>query len=390
MFSTLSNTTVKTSKKAEILGPLGIYTKSQSNPSISDFQQSQIKRLEKFVLQEISSKLLPKERVRNCLRHRITKDSGVKVFFNPVRDKAHYGNLVRCGSVWNCPVCSAQISEKRKIELKKAIDNYRNKGGHVYLLTLTNRHNYGDNLSALLDGQKKALAYFWGDRKTKEKFKALGKFGHIIATEITYGDNGWHPHYHILLFMSKALDFSSFREFFGSAWLHCCKKSGLKSPTIEHGLDIRDGSYADNYVSKWGLEDELTKGHTKKGKEGGLTPFDLLRQSVENPEYEKLFQQFAISFKGKRQLMWSRGLKAALGIFEQSDEELAEETENTSVELRELAIEIWHLITKYSKRAEFLECIEHDYFNHTETANALVMRLAAFEVGELTSYQDIA
>lgn len=83
-----------------------IYTKSQSSRSTSDFQQSQIKRLEKFVLQEISSKLLPKERVRYCLRHRITKDSGVKVFFNPVRDKAHYGNLVRCGSAVavNCVV----------------------------------------------------------------------------------------------------------------------------------------------------------------------------------------------------------------------------------------------------------------------------------------------
>ena len=146
---------------------LGIYTKSQSSRSTGDFQQSQIKRLEKFVLQEISSKLLPKERVRYCLRHRITKDSGVKVFFNPVRDKAHYGNLVRCGSVWNCPVCSAQISEKRKVELKKAIENYRKKGGFVYLLTLTNRHNYGDNLAALLDGQKKALAFFGAIEKLK-------------------------------------------------------------------------------------------------------------------------------------------------------------------------------------------------------------------------------
>ena len=369
------------------ISALGSITKSQSNRSTSDFQQQQIKRLEKFVLQEISAKLLSKERVRLCLRRRISKDVGVKVFFNPVREKAHYGNLVRCGSIWVCPVCSAQISEKRKIELKKAIDNYRKEGGHVYLLTLTNRHNYGDNLTALLDGQRKALKYFWGDRNTKEKLKQLGKFGHIIATEVTYGVNGWHPHYHILLFMSKPLDFASFRDFFGAAWVHCCAKSGLKSPTLEHGLDIRDGSYADKYVSKWGLEDEMTKGHIKKGKVDGLTPFDLLRQSVENPEYEKLFQQFAVCFKGKRQLFWSRGLKSALGIFEQSDEELAEETEQTSVELRELVIEIWHLITQYSKRAEFLECIEYDYFNHTEKANALIMRLAQFESQKLAESQ---
>jgi hypothetical protein len=43
---------------------LGIYTKSQSSRSTGDFQQSQIKRLERFILQEISSRLLPKERVK--------------------------------------------------------------------------------------------------------------------------------------------------------------------------------------------------------------------------------------------------------------------------------------------------------------------------------------
>lgn len=33
-----------------------------------------------------------------------------------------------------------------------------------------------------------------------------------------------------------------------------------------HGCDLREGKYADHYVSKWGLEDEVTKGHTKKAK----------------------------------------------------------------------------------------------------------------------------
>lgn len=377
----------KFNQKSEFLGSI---TKSHSNRSLTDFQQSQIKRLERFILQEISSRLLPKERVKTCLRHRITKDSGVKVFFNPVRDKAHYGNLVRCGSVWHCPVCSAQIAEKRRKELKLAIDNWNKKGKKVYLLTLTNRHYFGMNLDILLEGQKNALKIFWGGRSGRDLFNSIGKFGHIIATEVTYGENGWHPHFHILLFLNNSVNIKDCRLAISKVWQKACVSKGLPEPSLDYGVDLRGGDKAYDYVSKWGLEDEMTKGHTKKGKEGGLTPFDLLRQSVENPEYEKLFQQFAISFKGKRQLMWSRGLKAALGIFEQSDEELAEETENTSVELRELAIEIWHLITKYSKRAEFLECIEYDYFNHTETANALVMRLAAFEVGELTSYQEIA
>ena len=33
---------------------------------------------------------------------------------------------------------------------------------------------------------------------------------------------------------------------------------------MQHGLDIRDGTYAQEYISKWGLESELTKGHIKR------------------------------------------------------------------------------------------------------------------------------
>ena len=85
----------------------------------------------------------------------------------------------------------------------------------------------------------------------------------------------------------------------------------MKEPSLENGVDVKKGKRLTDYVAKWGLEDEMTKGHTKKGKEGGLTPFDLLRQSVDNPQYSHLFRQFADAFKGKQQLHWTRGLKAA-------------------------------------------------------------------------------
>ena len=95
-----------------------------------------------------------------CLRRRISKDAGVKVLFNPVREKAHYGNLITCGSVWTCPVCSARISEQRRQELKLAMTNWRKQVGSVYLLTLTNPHYCGDNLKQLLEGQRRLLNIF--------------------------------------------------------------------------------------------------------------------------------------------------------------------------------------------------------------------------------------
>ncbi|MFH4246966.1 rolling circle replication protein, Rep63 protein, partial [Acinetobacter baumannii] len=83
---------------------------------------------------------------------------------------------------------------------------------------------------------------------------------------------------------------------------------------MKHGLDIRDGSYAQEYVAKWGLDYEMTKGHVKRGRKESLSPFDLLQLSIEDQEIfeklpSKLWQEFAISMKGARQLVWSRGLK---------------------------------------------------------------------------------
>lgn len=356
---------------------LGILTKSQSSLDFKGLRANALKRAEKFALQEESVKLLPSERVRFCLKHRITNDENVTVRYNSTRNQAHYSNVQRCGSIWVCPVCAAQISEGRRQELKTAMDNWRQSKGSVYLLTLTNPHHHGDNLAELLGGQVKAIKYLWGDRKTKEMFASLGKVGHIVATEVTYGKNGWHPHYHILLFFENEINYKSLESFVALQWQHCCKKSGLKIPSIEHGCDIQDGTYAEKYVSKWGLEDEMTKGHTKKGREGSATPWDLLRQSEEGCERSgRLFQQYALTFKGKRQLSWSRGLKALLLVDDTSDEQLATETEKDSVEVRQIALEVWRLIKRYKVRADFLKAVEMDVIDGYNRADMLVMEIA--------------
>ena len=86
------------------------------------------------------------------------------------------------------------------------------------------------------------------------------------------GENGWHPHNHILLFTQHAVHgFSSYRDQLARIWMDSCIKAGLRSPSMKHGLDIQDGSQADRYVAKWGLPEEMSKGHMKKGKNGGYT-----------------------------------------------------------------------------------------------------------------------
>lgn len=368
------NLPLNNDKKTDSLGTL---TKSCATPDFKGLAEIAVRRAAKYALQNEAVKLLPNERVKYCLRHRVSTDTGVEVRYNETRSQAHYSNLQRCGSVWNCPICSGQVSEGRRQELKQAIENHQDNEGAVYLATFTNPHHVGDNLDLLLAGQKKALHRFWTTRKVREMLNQLGKVGHIIATEVTYGKNGWHPHYHVLMFFKENINSKALRDFLAVQWQGVCEKSGLKVPSLQHGFDLRDGKYADRYVSKWGLEDEMTKGHTKKGREDSLTPWDLLRASEAGCEKSGyLFQVFAKSFKGKRQLSWSKGLKSLLLVEEKTDEELATETEKDSVEVEILAMELWKLIKLYKKRADYLKAVEHDVKFGSERRNNLIMGLA--------------
>lgn len=361
------------------LSSLGILTKSCATPDFKGLRANAIRRAEKYALQNEAVRLLPAERVRFCLKHRIDASECVTVRYNERSEQAHYANVQRCGSVWLCPVCAAQISEGRRQELKSGMarwTGFRN-NGFVYLLTLTNPHHHGDNLKLLLEGQKKALHRFWTLRKSREEFQRLDKVGHIISTEVTHGKNGWHPHYHILLFFKKQIDIKALASFLVPVWQNCCKKSGLKIPSKEHGVDIREGKYADKYVSKWGLADEVTKGHIKQGRNGSLTPWDLLRLSEDGcTKSGHLFQVFAVAFKGKRQLSWSKGLKDLLLVKEVTDEALATETEKDSIEVKKVALEIWRLIKRFKVRADFLKAIELDMTDGYHRADDLIMEIA--------------
>lgn len=333
--------------------------------------QQGFQRIRDFILQDQSAKLLPKERVCNCLKRRIDKHKQREVKYNEERKKAHWSNVQRCGSIWTCPVCAKQISEKRRNELKIGLDRWRSQGGYAYLMTLTFSHTADQPLSFLLASQRKAIKRFYETTKVREIFKRIGLVNKIKALEITYGQNGWHPHNHVLLLSDKYLGISAFVEAekeLAELWIKACVKSGLNAPSMKYGLDLRDGSYAEKYVSKWGLEQELTKGSVKKGRQGSYSTFDLLQLSLDDVEIfgklpSKLYQEFAIATKGSRQLEWGRGLKSMLLIEEKTDEELAQETEENAITLTTVEDLTFSLLCKYQKRAEYLSAIENDWEN---------------------------
>lgn len=339
------------------VGFLGIYAKSPSLVESKALFCPSEARLERFALQSAARSVLPKTRTANCLwvPHRTPEgvDASVSVWRTAEHGTGHYKGLQTCGSVWACPVCSAKISERRRIELAAAIAVHKAQGGDVLLLTLTNRHYRRDDLGELIKGQAQALRRFLrGTKASGLWFDDLGSIGTIRAMEVTHGDaNGWHPHYHLLVFVQGQPDLPAMAARGAAIWANCCKLAGLKEPSIEQGLTLQNGDYAAHYVGKWGLEQEMTKGHQKKARAGSATPFDLLRRILadrKNARAGFLFAEFARVFKGRRQLVWSKGLKARFAIEETTDEALAE----AQVEGSELFARITLIQWRQIKRAE--------------------------------------
>jgi len=325
-------------------------------------------RIKRYSLQSIVRDLLPKTRTNNCNRVR-QGGKQIQVLKSIKHSKTSYGGLQTCGSVWQCPVCAAKISERRRVEVRAAMDAWKAQAGTVNLLTLTCPHQRGDDLVQLLAMQAKALNYFWKDRNVKAVLLAMGNIGHIKATEATHGrksafNNGWHPHYHVLMFDGSGVDLARFdvaqmadwQVRLYLRWANSCKLAGLGNPSFQHGLKLDDGSKADQYATKWGLEDEITKGHTKKAN-SGETPFDFLRAlEIDSTDRQAaaLFIEFATVFKGKLQLRWSKGLKKRFAVVDQSDEQLAERQEDFAEVLGAITTEQWRDVLAVDGRGAVL------------------------------------
>jgi hypothetical protein len=354
--------------------PLGTITKYLSTPINTSFA-----RPHDFILQDQSAKLLPTERVKYCLKNRIDKSKNRSIVYVPKTDKTHWDNVQRCGSLWICPCCAKNITECRRKELLKAKNNWLSEtkpqhfNNSLLLLTLTTPHTVKDDLKQLLKQQSKALHYFWGDRLGKKILSAMWNFGFIKSTEVTYGDNGFHPHYHIVLFLRRELtlfEIDTFKKLLFDHWVNCCKKANLSLPNQKHGLDLRDGTFANQYIGKWGIEHELTKSHSKKGKKGSLTPFDLLNLSINDdpingrkPSY--LYKKYAEAFKGKTQLLWSNGLKDYFAINEKDDDDIVKEIVNNSVKIIDVDNQVFYLLRNAKMRHLALDWAKNDFKNGT-------------------------
>ncbi len=278
-------------------------------------------------------------RVSKCLKSIAYGKDGVNVEIYD--ERARFGNLMTCGNVWTCPVCSRNISRIRAREANAALAWARQEDedgirATPMMMTLTARHGRRDDLATLVRGQLDAKKMMFQSKRWRRIKPRLAGF--IIAFEITWGKNGWHPHFHIICLVKTSSEKEALKILaMKSVWLHCLRSNGLSGSG--HGFDLAGAAKAGSYIAKfgaadgiktsdlvkrisdakksqdWTLADELTAQHCKKAtrKPGaGRNPWELLEDYTHEDDKQAgaLFIKFAEVFHGRQQLQWSRGLFA--------------------------------------------------------------------------------
>lgn len=330
------------------------------------------KRRQRYALQRVAAKLVPEERVSKCRWTVQRMDQPVELTL--VGARSFYSGLQTCSSVWHCPVCSQRISETRRDEMNRLLIWARDKGYTPIMLTLTASHSRDDELADQLERMKKAKKRLRQRREWRQLKDRI--IGTVTATEVTHGRNGWHSHFHEILIVDldsaeiviaqekltetyvskktwyglsktgrkdvkervvkarKALrqhrdtveteildDFQSLVQ----PWLACLRGYGLDGLS-ERAFHLAGASFTGEYVTKWGAGEEVTLANRKSSRKG-RTPLELLTDySVQGDERAgDHWIEYAMAFKGRRQLVWSQGLKHEAGIDDVDDADAAED-----------------------------------------------------------------
>lgn len=116
---------------------------------------------------------------------------------------AHYHGLMTCGGVWGCPVCAAAALEDYFYKIKAASNGMINNGYSAAMITFTIPHRQTQTAKQVLSDLNAIMANFQNQPCYNRDCKAAGFGGNIRALEATYGNNGWHWHFHVISFFNN-------------------------------------------------------------------------------------------------------------------------------------------------------------------------------------------
>lgn len=277
---------------------------------------------------------------------------------------AHYAGLQVCGSISVCPVCGPKIRHGRAEEISRAAEIHQQRGGALVFVTLTTPHDRGDTLEGCWDLLRHAFRDLMSGRARGDLRDRFGVQGYIRATEATYGAHGWHVHAHLLLFVDTAYGLDQTTELW--RWLHTrwarrVEAHGGRRPSLARGVQVipcRDENGAlGTYLAKVAQEVAREDGKSARAP-GSRTPMQLLADAAEGDTRAwAIFREWVQGSRGRRIVEWSRGLRAALGVAEATDDDLVADVDAATVVL-EVTRDAWRELLMAGADVHVLQVME--------------------------------
>lgn len=263
-----------------------------------------------YALQQAFREHSANPRVGKCARVRVMLDA---IQIRGGGSNAAFSGLLKCRTK-SCPVCLAR-RRSEAAELVSGVVRQLAPDTQPYLATFTVRHGSRDSLERTGHGIRACWRKLISGRAWQHIRKELG-LEYIVSEEVTWGaENGWHPHLHVLFFPSRPLDIDTLwlADVLFERWASIVERElgPQYAPLPGPGVDFRPCA-GERYIAKLGLE--LSDPGTKRGRDGkGRTPLQILEDWAANRNAEdlELYREWEAALKGRRDLTWSKGLRAA-------------------------------------------------------------------------------
>ena len=331
--------------------------------------------------------------------------------------KVRFDGVVRSNNMRLDPVDAQKISYKRRLEIQRALQWGYDNGFIPVMMTLTIFHDWTwQPLTKLIAVLRKSYEDLFGHKIGEKLKKSIGFQYRIFRMEETLdmrsplvaqdeqgklnnvvqfgkgdGIHGWHPHYHVVLFVPKDnLDVLNeleptlklrwqklvrkyYARFVGKeipeSYLPALYKHGLMISRYSEDVKDKRGRVIhkqgelyqvddSKYLAKlmgcdsaemYGGDKELTNSLNKNA----MSPFDLLRMPV-TAEIADLWNEYAIATKGKSCFRFARGFKQVIDeYFEQHpDRDPVKMKKPKEITIAPLKEEVYHLLYRNLKIEE--------------------------------------
>lgn len=199
---------------------------------ISDYKQ--LKAVKTKLDENLSKKLFFKS-LYYCGNRVPPKGTGVAVIAN--KKTARFYGVASCKSPWCCPVCTSRQMAKYAAKIAVGLDALYERGEYAAMLTFTIPHTSGFSCEQSTEILYKTWAAFTihGNKLTKDYNKndifknfmnTTNSKHRVRVAEYTYGNAGWHPHFHCLFWFPRE-HFESIVEWedrLNERWYQLCKE----------------------------------------------------------------------------------------------------------------------------------------------------------------------